>query len=134
MGKEIKIAIFSRVVSTEGRKFTSYSTKYAFKDEEGKRIVRYITVKFNNDAFNDSAVPQKDIKRGYLYVDSEFVSCPDKYEITVDEKTGKKKYPTCWIKGGIRKYEEVLKEHEFHFDTNLENEDIAEEGELPADE
>ena len=128
---EVKIAIYSRTQkSTDGRKFTTYSTKYAFRNEDGTRTKRYIQVKFSKDAFDGSNLSLKDIKRGYLRVDGQMVGCPDKYEIIVDPKTMKKTYPVCWIRGGIKGYEELLKEHTFHFDSDLESEETANDTEI----
>ena len=123
----IKIAIFSRVVPTkDGRKFTSYSTKYSFKTNDG-RVVKYIRVKFTADAFEGSHIKLSDIKRGFIYVDPKCVGCPDTYEIKKDEKNGKDIHPTCWIRGGVERYEEVLKEHEFHFNTEIDSEETADD-------
>lgn len=133
---EVKIAIYSRIHTTkDGRKFTIHSTKYQFRNEDGTRTKRYIRVKFTDDAFKDSPVQLKDIKRGILVVDSKFVGCPDKYEITKDKNTGKDVYPICWIRGGIKSYEEVLKEHVFHFDSDMDVEETADDNtDLPDDE
>ena len=138
---EVKIAIYSsKRKTTDGRKFTTYSTKYAFLNEDGSRTKRYIQVMFTDDAFKDAPIQKKDITRGYLIVDGENVGCPDKYEITKDPKTGKDVYPTCWIRGGIKSFEERKKEHVFHFDADMDSEETAEElddaeiGELPTDE
>ena len=129
--KLIKIAIFTqKKTRKDGGSYTKYSTKYAFRMENG-RVSKYIDIAFTEDAFTDSPVKKNDIKRGYLYVDPKFVGCPDKYEVT--EENGKKKYPKCYIRGGIAKYEEVLKEHTFYFDTDIDNEETSEELEETED-
>ena len=128
----VELMIFTRKrESKDGRKFTSYSTKYNFR-EDGKeeRVSHYVTVKFTQDAFEGSNVKLSDIKRGKLTVDASQVGIPDKWEITKDEKTGKDKYPECWIRGGIVSFKEIAKEHEFHFDTE---DIIEEESELPEE-
>jgi len=116
--------------SKDGRKFTSYSTKYNFK-EEGKeeRVTHYVTVKFTEDAFEGSPVQKNDIKRGKLTIDSQFVGIPDKWEITKNDKN-EDVYPVCWIRGGIKKFTPIAKEHEFHFNTE---DVIEEESELPEE-
>lgn len=133
---EVKIAIFSRQnKSADGRKFTTYSTKYAFRNADGTRTKRYIRVRFTEDAQKNSAVDLKSIKRGIIVVDSAFVGCPDVYEITKDVKTNKDVYPVCWIRGGVKEYGEILKEHEFHFDADMDDEETSDEeiGELESE-
>ena len=135
---EVKIPVFSRTQkTTDGRKYTRYTTKYLFKNEDGTRTSRYVDIQFcGEDAFKGSPVAKNDIKRGYLIVDGAKVNMPDKYDVTTDEN-GKKVYPKCKIFGGIKSYQEVLKEHTFHFDSDLESEDSAEDEELsdlPAEE
>ena len=126
----VELMIFTRKrESKDGRKFTSYSTKYNFK-EDGKeeRVSHYVTVKFTQDAFEGSEVKLSDIKRGKLTVDSSQVGIPDKWEVT--QKDGKDVYPTCYIRGGIVKFTPIVKEHEFHFNTE---DIIEEESELPEE-
>ena len=126
----VELMIFTRKrESKDGRKFTSYSTKYNFKEDGNEnRVSHYVTVKFTQDAFEGSNVKLSDIKRGKLTVDSSQVGIPDKWEVT--EKDGKKVYPTCYIRGGIVKFTPIAKEHEFHFNTE---DIIEEESELPEE-
>lgn len=120
----VKIALFSRKLTTaKGVKFTQYSTRYAFKNEDGTRTTKYINVVFTQKAFDNSPVKKEELKRGYLIVEGNQVNCPDKFVITKDEKTGKDVYPVCKIFGGIREYVEILKDHEFHFDADMDEED-----------
>lgn len=128
--KLIKLFIYSRKMKTnDGKKtFTKYLTKALFriKDENGKwleeRVAKFIDVKFTNDAFEGSSVKLTDIKRGLLSVDSKMVGCPDVYEVT--EEDGKKVYPTCYIRGGIASFVPVEKEHQFHFVTEEDTNEV----------
>lgn len=126
----VELMIFTRKrESKDGRKFTSYSTKYNFKDAEtGERKSRYCTVKFTQDAFEGSPVKLSDIKRGKLTVDASQVGIPDVWNVT--QKDGKDVYPVCYIRGGIKGFTPIVKEHEFHFDTE---DIIEEESELPEE-
>ena len=116
----VKIAIFSRkMTNKKGVKFTQYSTRYAFKNEDGSRTTRFINIVFTSKAFDDSPVKKEELKRGYLIVEGKEVNCPDKFLITKDEN-GKDVYPVCKIFGGIKEYVEILKDHEFHFDADMD--------------
>lgn len=129
--KLIELFIYSKKMKTNDDKktFTKFSTKALFriKDENGKylpeRVEKFIDVKFTNDAFEGSSVKLTDIKRGLLSVDSKMIGCPDVYEIEVD-KDGKKVYPTCYIRGGIASFKAVEKEHEFHFVTEEDTNEV----------
>ena len=126
----VELMVYTRQKKTkDGRKFVSYSTKYNFK-EDGKeeRVSHYVTLKFTQDAFDGSEVKLSDIKRGKLVVDSAQVGIPDKWEVT--QKDGKDVYPVCYVRGGIKKFTAIAKEHEFHFNTE---DIIEEESELPEE-
>lgn len=130
MAKEnlVELFVYSQNKTTkDGRKFKTYSTKAEFfmVNEDGKRTSelasRFIEVKFTDDAFENSSLALKDIKRGKLLVDGSYVGLPETYEIKIDEN-GKKIYPACWIRGGIKSFTPVEKQHVFRFvleeDTN----------------
>lgn len=128
----VEIMVFTRKKeSKDGRKFTSYSTKYNFiEDGKDERVTHYATVKFTEDAFEGSDVKLSDIKRGKLTVDADCVGIPDKWEVKKNTKTGKDEYPVCWIRGGIKNFTPIVKEHEFHFN---KEDIIEEESELPEE-
>lgn len=133
--KLVELFIYSRPMKSKDgkKKWVKYSTKAQFKmvdvDADGKRTVskewveHFIDVKFTDDAFTDSTVKLADIKRGLLTVDATKVGCPDLYEILIDDK-GNKVYPTCFIRGGIKSFTPVAKEHEFHFVTEEDTNEV----------
>ena len=130
MAQLVELFIYSKKMTTnDGRKFTRYSTRYNFLEEDGTRKPHYVTVKFTDDAFKGSNLKLDDIKRGLLVVDGNNVGIDDKWKVEVDDK-GKEKYPVCWIRGGIKSFTPVIKEHEFHFDTS---DVISEEAEAPEE-
>lgn len=131
MAQLVELFIYSKKVKTQdGRSFIKRSTRYNFR-EEGKegRVPHYVTVKFTEDAFKDANVKLDDIKRGILVVDGSKIGLDDIWKVDVDDK-GKEKYPVCWIRGGIKSFTPVIKEHEFHFDTS---DVISEEAEAPEE-
>lgn len=131
MAQLVELFIYSKKMKTkDGKKFTRYSTRYNFKNEDGKREPHYAQVKFTDEAFKGSSVQLDDIKRGLLVVDGNQVGIDDVWKVERDEKTGKEKYPICWIRGGIQSFTPVVKEHEFHFDTS---DVISEEAEAPEE-
>lgn len=132
MSQLVELMIYTRKKeSKDGRKFTSYSTKYNFlEDGKTERVSHYATVKFTEDAFDGANIKLSDIRRGLLKVDASFIGIPDKWEIKKNEKTGKDEYPVCWIRGGIKGFTPIAKEHEFHFQTE---DVIEEESELPEE-
>ena len=127
----VELMIYTRQKKSQtGNKFTSYSTKYNFlEDGKEERVSHYVTVKFTENAFDGSPVKKADIKRGKLVVDASSIGCPDKWEILKNDK-GEDVYPVCWIRGGIKKFTPIAKEHEFHFNTD---DVIEEESELPEE-
>ena len=126
---ELMVYTRKKVNQQTKKPFTSYSTKYDFiEDGHAERVTHYVTLKFTGDAFDDSSVKKEEIKRGLLKVDATQVGMPDKWEVV--EENGKKKYPECWIRGGIVSFKPIAKEHEFHFNTE---DVIEEESELPEE-
>ncbi len=128
--KFVELFIYSQnKVTKDVRKFVKYSTKSLFrmKDENGKVgkewVEHFIDVKFTKEAFDDSKIKLSEIKRGLLKVDSTKIGCPDIYEIKVN-KDGTKEYPTCYIRGGIESFTPVTKEHEFHFVTEEDTNEV----------
>lgn len=130
--KLVELFVYSQTkTKKDGAKFTKYSTKAEFLmvdvDEKGKRTVskeraeHFIDIAFTDDAFDTSDIKKKDITRGILTVEASKVGLPDEWEITLD-KDGKKIYPKCWIRGGMKAFKPVTKDHVFHFvleeDTN----------------
>lgn len=136
MAQVVELFIYSKKMKTkDGRSFISRSTKYNFLDgENGQRKVHYAKVLFCGEkCFEGSNLKEKDITRGILTVDASQVNIPDKWEVTKDEN-GKDVYPVCKIFGGIAKFEERKKEHEFHFDTtDVVNEEPEEPQEILED-
>ena len=131
MAQLVELFIYSKKVKLkDGRSFIRRSTRYNFKEEDGTRKVHYVEVKFTDDAFKDSPVKLEDIKRGILTVDGSNVGITDKWKVELDDETGKEKYPVCFIRGGIKSFTPVVKEHEFHFDTS---DVINEEAEAPEE-
>lgn len=112
----VELFIYSqKMKSKDGKKtWIKYSTKANFKMEDGTLAPHYIDVKFTEDAFNDSPVTLKDIKRGILKVDGKYIGCPVKWEVLTNED-GSKTYPVCFIRGGIESFTPVEKEHQFNF-------------------
>lgn len=129
--KLVELFIYSQQrESKDGKKkWIRYSTKCGFriKDEDGKLskdfVPCFIDVKFTDEAFNDSPVQLKDIKRGILKVDATKIGCPDIYEVKENED-GTKEYPVCFIRGGIASFTPVTKEHEFHFITEEDTNEV----------
>lgn len=103
MANKIKMQFKSRLNKTEaGRSFRSYSAKMNIVHADtGERKPTWVDLKFRKE------VDTSKLKRGYIIVDDDNVTAPFRYEIAVDEKTGKKKYPTIWV-GKIEEYIEVL--------------------------
>lgn len=134
----VELFVYSQNKTTEdGRKFVKHTTKARFfmRLEDGKlskeKVEKYINVKFSKEAFDGSNLKESDIKRGKLVVDGKCISLPEVYEITVDPKTNKKVYPACWIRGGIKSFTPVAKEHVFDFvvDEDMTEVEIEEENE-----
>lgn len=110
----IKIAVFPRMVKTAKNKFTAYKTKvnldcYAwdkenkcYTDEHEMKTI-YVDLKFKSE------INTKDIKRGYIIVDSKNVEVPLNNKPWTNDD-GKTIYPSVWIKGEIVKFVEVVKE------------------------
>lgn len=111
---EIKIAVFPRAVKNGKTKFTAYKTKvnldcYAwdkekkeYTDEHEVKTI-YVDLKFTN------AVNTKELKRGYIIIDSKNVEVPLNNKTWVNDD-GKTIYPSVWIKGDYKKFVEVVKE------------------------
>lgn len=138
--KLVELFIYSRPMKSKDgkKKWVKYSTKASFRmvdvDADGKRIVskewvpHFIDVKFTDDAFEGSTVKLTDIKRGLLKVDATKVGCPDLYEVLIDND-GKKIYPICFIRGGIKSFTPVIKDHTFHFVTEEDTNEVEVEEE-----
>lgn len=130
----VEIMIYSKKMkSKDGKKtWTKYSTKSSFmvKNEDGtySRVPHYIDVKFTEKAFEGSNVKLSDIKRGILTVDGKCVGCPTFYEIE-EQEDGSKKYPLCFIRGGIVSFKPIEKPHTFGFIVNdeVDEQEVEEE-------
>lgn len=130
----VEIMIYSKTMkSKDGTKtWKKYSTKSTFlvKNEDGtySKVPHYIDVKFTEDAFNGSTVKLSDIKRGILTVDGKCVGCSTFYEIE-ERKDGTKKYPLCFIRGGIKSFKPIEKQHTFGFIVNdeIDEQEVEEE-------
>lgn len=104
--KKNTIMVYSTMKKTkEGKQFRAYWTKMkivvAGEEEKGKQL-KNVNVSFRKE------VNTYNIKRGLITGD---IDAPFKYAVTVDEKTGKKKYPTVWVRS-VDKYEERMAKHE----------------------
>lgn len=123
----VKIRIYRGKAIQKGKnKIPTYYTKMmiAVKGEEEKGKQRKsVTLKFVSD------VDSKNITSGLLTAVVKDVSFPRVYEITTDEETGKKKYPTVWIRS-YKSFEEIEQDVENPFITD---EPETEETEIPVD-
>lgn len=93
--KELKVKLWKKEVSVNGRKFNTYFTKCRLvkkgEEDKGKQEV-WLNVKFRNN------VATSNLKNGTLIVEPKHINMPYVYEITKDEK-GKDVYPTLWVRG-----------------------------------
>lgn len=94
----IKIQLLSKdVKSKDGtRKFRTFFTpvNIVVKGEEDKGAQKkYLTVKFKD------GVEHSNLKRGILTCKDEDIWIPYVYEITENQETGKKEFPTVWVRG-----------------------------------
>lgn len=113
---EIKLQIFSKKVNTtvngKARSFITYWTKMnmiVVGEEEKGKLIKSVTVKFRKNV--DASM----IKRGYIIADEKDINAPFKYEVKEElldngVSTGKKLYPTLWIRG-FKKYIEEIPTH-----------------------
>ena len=100
------IMIYSTMKKTkEGKPFRAYWTKMkivvAGEEEKGKQL-KNINVSFRKE------VNTYGIKRGLITGE---IDAPFTYAVTIDEKTGKKKYPCVWVRS-VEKYEERTAHHD----------------------
>lgn len=91
-----KLLLMSKMNQTaDGRKFRKFFTSMniVVKGEEEKGLQqKTLNVKF------DEKVNTKDFVRGIVQVDENKIEIPYKWEVKEDTKTGKKRFPTIWIK------------------------------------
>ena len=91
-----KLLLMSKMNQTEdGRKFRKFFTSMniVVKGEEEKGLQnKTLNVKF------DKEISTKDFVRGIVEVDENKIEIPYKWEVKEDAKTGKKRFPTIWIK------------------------------------
>ena len=104
--KKNTIMVYSTLKKTkEGKQFRAFWTKMkivvAGEEEKGKQL-KNINVAFRKE------VNTYNIKRGLITGE---IDAPFKYAVTIDEKTGKKKYPCVWVRS-VEKYEEKMAHHD----------------------
>lgn len=91
-----KLLLMSKINQTaDGRKFRKFFTtmNIIVKGEEEKGLQqKTLNVKF------DKEISTKDFVRGIVQVDENKIEIPYKWEVKEDPKTGKKRFPTIWIK------------------------------------
>lgn len=129
MRKTIKFMVYSKKGTNKstGKAFTKRFTFYDFLNDDGTRTRKGIDVKFTEKAFNSCELTEKNITRGLLEVYADALGCPDRYEITKD-KDGKDIYPAVWVRdNAVVSFEEIKKEHEFHFSKVEANEEETNE-------
>ena len=112
---ELKIRLFKKVVTIEEvkngkklkRSFDTFYTKMKLvkSGEEDKGIQEvWVNVKFRKE------VDTKNLKSGYLVVDSKQLNAPFKYEIKKDED-GNNVYPEVWVRE-IKKFIPIEVNHQ----------------------
>lgn len=116
MSNKIKIQFKSRLNKADGgRSFRSYSAKMnIIHADDGVKRPTWVDLKFRKE------VDTSKLKRGYIIVDDDNVTAPFRYEITMDEKTGKKRYPTVWVAKIDEYIEELAKPTQSQFDCDEE--------------
>ena len=101
----VKLLLMSKLENGQNRqKFRKFFTcmNILVKGEEDKGLQeKTLNVKFKREVNTNGFI------RGIVEVKEDKISIPFKWEIKIDEKTGKKKYPTIWI-DEIVNYEQRL--------------------------
>ena len=108
----VKIRVYRGKAIQKGKnKIATYYTKMMIivkgEEEKGKQL-KSVTLKFTSDVDN------KNITSGMLTAIVKDVSFPRVYEITIDEETGKKVYPTVWVRS-YKSFEEIEQDVENPF-------------------
>ena len=104
----------------------------------GKNM-RRLDVHFTKTAFKgcpaecDVHTPE-DLTTGFLYVLAKGIQAPSRYQVTIDEETGKPKYPSIWIKEGVVGFEPYVTSQDA-FDYHVSDETVfdLETGKLTDD-
>ena len=123
----IKITIKCKKVKLEKNSFNSvkalmYLPAYDDVDNYLGKCNRWIDVHFTKDAFKtapEGIASVDDLSTGTLYVEAPMIQAPNVYRVRENEETGELKYPTIWIKGGIKQFDKyVVSQSAFDYHDN----------------